>query len=422
MRTAGIIAEYNPFHQGHRYHVSKTKEITGADYVIAVMSGNWVQRGEPALFDKYIRTKAALEGGADVVLEMPAPYAVSSAEYFAVAGVKMLHQLHCVDYISFGTEQASVLQLQPLAELFLTEPEDYRCLLQRYLKQGDSYPAARGKAVSEYLMKKGTRRVVEPVDLTLPNHILAVEYLKALWLLHSDMKPVTVTRAGAGYHDTGSRDGYASASGIREAFRKFRENLPGQEAIITQCSADFLEYVLADETVIPDDITALLDYAILTKWDQLERYHGVSADFADRLRKQYESGRTYDELIGLLHARNRTDTAVSRALIHILMDIPKCEILQKAADIPVPYARVLGFRRSAAPLLRQMRENSEMTMIQKASDARKMLQRADHHSISSDIRTLYQMDLRASALYEQILARKAKRAAIHENTRQQIIL
>lgn len=141
MKVAGIIAEYNPFHKGHQYHIEETRKQTGADYVIAVMSGDYVQRGEPAIADKYMRTRMALSGGADLVIEMPVIYATASAEYFATAGIGILDRLGCVDYLSFGSEWADVEDYSSYATLFLEEPEEYRQILQEQLKRGKSFPA-----------------------------------------------------------------------------------------------------------------------------------------------------------------------------------------------------------------------------------------------------------------------------------------
>ena len=151
MKVAGIIAEYNPFHKGHQYHIEETRKKTGADYVIVVMSGNYVQRGEPAIADKYMRTQMALFGGADLVIEMPTIYATASAEYFATAGIGILDKLGCVDYLSFGSEWAEVEDFSAYASLFLEESEEYKQILQEQLKLGKSFPEARAFAAGKLL-------------------------------------------------------------------------------------------------------------------------------------------------------------------------------------------------------------------------------------------------------------------------------
>ena len=199
MKVAGIIAEYNPFHKGHQYHIEETRKQTGADYVIAVMSGDYVQRGEPAIADKYMRTRMALSGGADLVIEMPVIYATASAEYFATAGIGILDRLGCVDYLSFGSEWADVEDYSSYATLFLEEPEEYRQILQEQLKRGKSFPEARAFTAGKLLFDSKPETAVE--FLKEPNHILGLEYIKALRRRNSSIQPITVKRKGNHYHE-----------------------------------------------------------------------------------------------------------------------------------------------------------------------------------------------------------------------------
>ena len=161
MKVAGIIAEYNPFHKGHQYHIEETRKKTGADYVVVVMSGDYVQRGEPAIADKYMRTRMALSGGADLIIEMPAIYATASAEYFATAGIGILDQLGCVDYLSFGSEWAEVEDFSAYATLFLEEPEEYKQILQEKLKSGKSFPEARAFAAGNLLFDSKPEKAIK---------------------------------------------------------------------------------------------------------------------------------------------------------------------------------------------------------------------------------------------------------------------
>ena len=191
MKVAGIIAEYNPFHKGHQYHIEETRKQTGADYVIAVMSGDYVQRGEPAIADKYMRTRMALSGGADLVIEMPVIYATASAEYFATAGIGILDRLGCVDYLSFGSEWADVEDYSSYATLFLEEPEEYRQILQEQLKRGKSFPEARAFTAGKLLFDSKPETAVE--FLKEPNHILGLEYIKSIIDIFSGIFDVFVS-------------------------------------------------------------------------------------------------------------------------------------------------------------------------------------------------------------------------------------
>ncbi|MBO5523344.1 MAG: nucleotidyltransferase family protein, partial [Roseburia sp.] len=205
MKIIGIIAEYNPFHNGHAYQLSKIREETGADYIAVAMSGDFVQRGEPAIIDKYARTEMALQSGADLALELPVLWSTASAEAFAMASVTLFEKMGCVDGICFGAETDNLPLLTTIADILTDEPEDYRRLLSSFLKKGMSFPSARAQALCEINTEnssfKTTIEILSDI-LSSPNNILAIEYLKALKRLHSSMKPILLKRIGAGYHDT----------------------------------------------------------------------------------------------------------------------------------------------------------------------------------------------------------------------------
>ena len=243
MKVTGIIAEYNPFHRGHKYQIDYCKKELGADYVIVAMSGDYVQRGTPALLSKHVRAEMALRCGADLVLEMPVSVSTASAEAFAMGGVSMLDGLHIVDSLCFGSEYGEVSALMELAEILVEEPEEYRQLLKEFLSNGLSFPSARCQALTEYFKNPHNFTgddfdgVLTPLlnqivqILNSPNNILGIEYCKALLRLKSNIKPVTLKRQGMGYHETlAETDGsdrfsctdgstFASASAIRELLK-----------------------------------------------------------------------------------------------------------------------------------------------------------------------------------------------------------
>lgn len=213
MKITGIIAEYNPFHNGHRYQIQKARQITGADYVIVVMSGNFTQRGTPALIDKYSRAKMALMGGADLVLELPVCFATGSAEYFASGAIALLNQLGCVDSICFGSECGDIVPLKNLAQALVHETDDYKKILKSKLKSGSTYPVARNAALAE------TLDGFIPYDMILgfPNNILGIEYIKALIRQNSPIEPFTNKRIGSDYHSYKLADAFSSAISIRQS-------------------------------------------------------------------------------------------------------------------------------------------------------------------------------------------------------------
>ena len=204
MATAGIIAEYNPFHSGHRHHLSETRRRAG-DGVVCVMSGNWVQRGEPALVSKWVRARMALEGGADLVLELPTPWAMSSAERFGRGGVEVLTAAGVVDVLSFGSEDGRLEPLQRAAECL--DSAEYRQALGGFLREGITFAAARQKAAEAL--------GVDGACLQGANNNLGVEYLRAIRAMGSSLRPMTVPRKGAGHRAEEEEGGMASASLIR---------------------------------------------------------------------------------------------------------------------------------------------------------------------------------------------------------------
>ena len=222
MKIVGIIAEYNPFHKGHEFHIEKAKKITGADAAIIIMSGDYVQRGIPSIMPKHLRTQMALACGADVVLELPVCYATGSAEYFATGAVSLLEALGCVDYLCFGSECGEIKILQQIADVLCKEPAHYKVLLQKHFKNGNTFPAARKLAFIEYLNQhKSLSCIPEQISKILdsPNNILGIEYLKALSCLNSSIEPVTITREGAGYHDQTLGGLFSSASALRQGLQ-----------------------------------------------------------------------------------------------------------------------------------------------------------------------------------------------------------
>lgn len=350
MKVVGIIAEYNPFHKGHQFHLSRARELTGADYVIVVMSGNYVQRGTPAMFDKYTRAEAALRSGADLVLELPVSVATGSAEYFASGAVKMLADTGIVTDLCFGSECGSLMDLQKLADILAEEPEEYQILLRKYLKEGMSFPAARAHAMKEYAPDLASDL------LDAPNNLLGLEYLKALKRLHSTILPHTVQREGNAYHDITVTDGKsASASGIRDTLMKsqgvFTDRIL-QQLPFPELYKDYegLSPVSENSFSLPllQKLRALQD-------QPLEQYFGVSAELSNRIWNRLDEFSSFSGFTDLLKTRELTRTSVSRALLHVLLDVREYK--------PASVFRVLGFRKSSAILLKELSAHGNLPVI-----------------------------------------------------------
>ena len=247
MKTIGIVAEYNPFHNGHLYQLQASRQQAGAECAVVVMSGNYTQRGEPAIVDKWARAEMALHSGADLVIELPVAYAMGSAEYFAYGAVKLLDSLGAIDMICFGSEAGSIDNLSAAARILADEPENYRSYLKEFLSEGISFPAARQKAISLYAKSIYGKDHLSSL-LKSPNNILGIEYLKALLRLKSNIIPMTIERIGSNYNSAELSGNMSSATSIRKILNdngwdNARELLANT---IPKCSADIMDRQFED--------------------------------------------------------------------------------------------------------------------------------------------------------------------------------
>lgn len=403
MKVNGIIAEYNPFHNGHRYQLDKSKKITGADYTIVVLSGNFTQRGEPALIDKFVRARMALENGADLVLDLPISHSASSAEYFARGGVSILDQLNVVDYLCFGSECGDIQILQVIANILSEEPASYVQDLLSGQQAGLSYPAARNRALMDYCPELAQNMNV----LSSPNNILGIEYIKALQHLESKIQPVTVQRAGADYHSRRFGADFCSALALRQAVLA-EQDLSQLSSQMPVSAYDLLIDALKNNPPLSlNDFSNMLLYKLLMEQENgFEKYLDVSFDLSDRIRNHMKHFCGYREFCDSLKSKNLTYTRISRCLLHIMLDMKQEERLAYKSLGEVPYARVLGFKKSAQPLLAELKKKSALPLITKLADAEELL--------SPRAYELLQQDLRRNNVYESVAAMKAGRPARDE--------
>lgn len=399
MNVTGIIAEYNPFHNGHLYQLDTARKETGADYLIVIMSGDFVQRGAPALIDKYTRAKMALSCGADLVLELPALWATASAEYFASAGVALLDQLGIVDHLCFGCETADKTSFLTLAHFLSEETPEYQAALNQFLKEGNSYPKAREQAVLSSLEKK-SHLVSSNASASLsallgsPNNILGLEYCKALHRRNSSIDPFPVLRIGKGYHEDAMDSALVSATGIRSylnASMDFYSDLSALRAWMPKAAYEILEYALKTQPLLfEEDFSGMLGYKLLLA-DSFEDYGDSSLDLSNRichLRKDY---RSVPEFLEHLKTKEVTYTRLSRLLIHILLDIKEKDYgIYRNLDY-TPYGRILGFREDAAPLLSSLKANSSIPLLTGSLDKKNLL--------TEDAAALLKKDVFASEVY-----------------------
>lgn len=404
MKVVGLITEYNPFHNGHKYHIDEARRITGADYVIAVMSGNFVQRGTPAIIDKYSRTAMALRNGIDLVLELPVCYATGSAEYFAHGAVALLDGLGIVDALCFGSETGDISLLSRAADLLLSAPASFEDRLQEQLKEGLTYPAARVKALEHTLKQNGSADAAILTDiLAKPNNILGIEYLKATKKLSSSMEPVTIKRILAQYHDTvlstasdinamePDRPVISSATALRNAIFGTDENpLDTLKEASISVPFDVAEFLLSNHhktyPIAEEDFAAIIKYKLLSEdFTSLSEYQDISLDLAKRLKNYRNYPGSITSFTQEVKTRNMTLTRINRALIHLLLNI-RTEDVRKLQDRGyVPYARVLGIRKESSRLLKQIERNGRIPVITKISRAEQQLDETGLKLLSKDI-------------------------------------
>lgn len=401
MKIVGLITEYNPFHNGHKYHIEKAKEITGADYVIAVMSGDFVQRGAPAIIPKHLRAKMALDGGCDMVIELPVCYATGSAEYFASGAISILDGLGCVDAICFGSECGDYASLETIAKVLADEPDDYKLLLQNYLKAGYNFPSARQNALENYFHDDKLSAVIKE-----PNNILGIEYIKAMLSRNSSMNGYTITREGSSYHSDELSENYSSASAIRKLFSNDKDNIFNK--LENQLPVSALKQIKENYGVrLPvylDDFSLILRYKLLSETkESLLEYMDITPDLANRIINSKNSFLNFTQFCELLKTKELTYSRISRCLIHILLNIRKYDCTNEA------YAHVLGFKTESNVLFSFIKNNSKIPIITKLTSA---------NIQSSEIQQMLMQDISASNLYESIISDKFQLPFINEFTKQ----
>ena len=417
MKITGIIAEYNPFHNGHLYQIKQAREH-GADYIVIVMSGDFLQRGTPAVFDKWSRANMALSCGADLVIELPAVFATASAQYFARGGVSILNKLGCVDTISFGCESTDANMIQTLSSFLSKETEEYKIKLQNYLREGNSFPKARELALISCLGPDAA------TFASSPNNILALEYCIALRERNSDMNVLPIKREGSGYHDdTLSQNSFASATAIRQILDEYQhsrndtDNLTIPSELKYHIPKAVYSIICENSTnyITQDDFSGLLHYKLLSEGSSsFAKYADVSEDLSDKIKKNINGYRDYTGFCELLKSKELTYSRINRALTHILLNITQEMYEDAKANDYAGYARLLGFRKEASPLLSEIGKNTSIPLISKLADASKILSEHELQYLEHDIF--------CSHVYESIVASRTGTSLRNEFQREIIRL
>lgn len=364
MKILGVISEYNPFHNGHELHISLARARSNCDFAVALMSGNFMQRGEPAMIDKYLRTRMALACGFDMVIELPLYYACASAEYFAHNAVRILNACGIVSSLAFGVESDKLDTLAQTALKLANETDGYRAALRAALKSGDSYPRARDKAT--------------PGAPTQPNDILAVEYLKALYKTESNIKPIAIPRTGAGYHQEAIAGKIASATAIRHALLR---NGECQGNGLSQHVADTMPeaaWNILRDAFVKGNVVRGLDiyerefrYALLSH-PQLDEVMDISEGLHNRFLEMSGKFAMPSEILSAVKTKRYTHTRLCRAALHILLDIRRTDFERYAAE-DISYIRVLGMKKTAGVLMNALTDAASCPIVTTLTPAKKTL-------------------------------------------------
>jgi predicted nucleotidyltransferase len=408
MRTVGIIVEYNPLHNGHVYHYQQSRIVSGADAVVAVMSGHFLQRGEPALVNKWARAEMALRMGADLVIELPVAYSSQPAEWFAYGAVSALHASGVVDCLCFGSESGDIGWLIRLAEQLANEPERMQELLKQKLKQGTNYPDAYTQAVHDYIAYEQPGSWPEQIDrqaLTQPNNTLGLHYLIALQRLGSRITPLTIKRTKAGYHDSHANDTHiASATAIRRILLEKGE-LKDASPYLPSYTLDILEreWAAGRAPIDWERLKGPLFHAVLSRApDELAQLAEVTEGLENRIVRalsEVTGPWTAQAFIEQCKTRRYTQTKLQRAMTRVLLGHRKEWLKRDILARGVPYLRVLGFSNKGQMLLKRMKREASVPVIT---------------NVGRDKHPLLQLDIQATGIYALAYREYSTRDALRD--------
>jgi len=373
MKVLGIIAEYNPFHNGHLYHLEESKKLSSADYTVCVMSGNFIQRGEPAMLDKWARAEMALLSGADLVIELPVVYAMSSAEFFAYGAVKILDSIGVVDFICFGSEAGSIGMLKKIADVLYNEPEDYKLSLKTHLAKGLSFPSAREAALKQYF--SNISPICEHISYLMgaSNSILGIEYLKALKRLKSNIMPLTVKRINNDYNSQDITGNISSATAIRKhVFQCSQQHsCPDLSQVLPASSLAVLqrEFECGRGPVFPQRFEDIIIYSLRKMTaEQVRNLPYVSEGLENRIKDAAHSSGSLEEILEKVTTKRYTRTRIQRSIFSLLTGLTADDFNLFNKYGGPQYIRVLGFNPKGRELLSVAKKRASLPIIVKTAN------------------------------------------------------
>ena len=367
MNISGIIVEYNPLHNGHVYHINKTKELTNCDALICVMSGNFAQRGIPSSIDKWTKTKMALNNGVDLVIELPAIYSISSAEFFSYGAVSLLNSLGIVNNICFGSEHGDIHDIYTISNILLEEPIEFKSILKSYLSSGIGYPLARAKALYDYLKNsdKDLSNLLLGNFLNSSNNILGIEYCKSLIKLNSPIIPYTLKRQGAAYDSNLLNNEFSSASAIRK-FVKEDGSLSNLAGHVPNSVLDEIQKIYSKngKFISEDSMFPFIKYKSETSKNTLVNLPDVSEGLDNKIIKSLQNSISYSSAMEAIKSKRYTYSRISRILCQYFIGFDNFNT-NELRSIPCPYARILGFNSNGKSILKSIKLNSSIPLYTK---------------------------------------------------------
>ena len=382
MKVLGIIAEYNPMHTGHIYHINEAKKITNSDYVIAIMSGSFTEQGNIAILDKFTRAKEAVNSGVDLVIELPTIYAVSDGGSFANKAIQLLNDLNVVDSICFGAETDDISKLNNIANTIIVNDDKIWNDIKENLKKGISFANARNESLKKYLKDDEINLV------NTPNNILGIEYLKSIITLKSNITPYCIKRESSNFNDDTITQKYTSSTSIR----KYLEDGKDIQSILEYISKNILNSILNSKMLFNKDTFEILKYKIITmSKEKLRNIYGITEGLENKIQSEIIDSYTYEDFIFKLKSKRYELSKIKRMLIHILLDTTK-EDFENLKDSNSNYAHILAFNHDKKEILSYMSKNSNIPILTSINDNTLA-------KLTQNQRKLIDYDLNASNIY-----------------------
>jgi len=415
VKSCALITEYNPFHNGHYYHILKAKKITNSESAIAVMNGNFTQRGVPAIIDKWARTEQALKSGVDLVIELPLLYGLRSAEFFASAAVNLITETGLIDSIVFGSETGNIDILKDLAYVFNNENKIYKKKMKKYLNQGLNYPTARNKTLIECRklytnINKYSESEIK-YAVSNPNNILGIEYLKAVQRNNMDINVRTIKRKGPDYHSSLIEGKFASASLIRKIVREnnIKKSSEKIKNLMPASSLNILKRELTKGRFIPDNqllIRQIIEKIRRLSPEKLREYPEIANGLENRIFTSALNTGDLTKFLKQINAKNYTHTRIMRSLLYIWLNIKKKDFKTINKYNP-PYIRILGLRKGKENLLKKIKTNSALPLIINPSE----ILRSPDFETNNPVKLTLSFEIMADDLYSLLRKSASERKA-----------